>query len=96
MVLYNGFLEPEWPTDRSISVSVDVHVRRHVTHVAEVAGWGSVGIGSDLDGGFGREEAPEEIDTIADLRTVGSMVPADFRAAVLGENWLNFLRAALP
>jgi membrane dipeptidase len=96
LVLYNGFLEPAWSTDRSVPVSVDVHVRRQVTYVADVAGWAHVGIGSDLDGGFGREECPAEIDTIADLHTVGSVVPDDARAAVLGENWLTFLRTALP
>jgi len=96
IVLYNGFLEPAWATDRSIPVSVDVHVRRQVNHIAEIAGWASVGIGSDLDGGFGREEAPEEIDTIADLSVLGSVVPAENRRALLGGNWLNFLRSALP
>jgi membrane dipeptidase len=96
IVLYNGFLEPAWTTDRSISVSVDVHVRRHANHIAEIAGWASVGIGSDLDGGFGREETPEEIDTIADLYTIGSVAPAEMRENLLGENWLNFLRSALP
>ncbi len=96
VVLYNRFLEPAWSADRPTPVSVDVHVRRHLTHIAEIAGWASVGIGSDLDGGFGREEAPEEIDTIADLHTVGSAVPDEFRDAVLGGNWLDFLRSALP
>jgi membrane dipeptidase len=96
VVLYNGFLEHEWLADRSIPVSVDMHVQRHVAHIAQIAGWAHVGIGSDLDGGFGREESPEEIDTIADLRTLGSTVPAQFREAILGGNWLNFLRSALP
>ena len=65
-------------------------------HIAEIAGWAHVGIGSDLDGGFGREESPEEIDTIADLHTLGSTVPAEFREALLGENWLSFLKSTLP
>jgi membrane dipeptidase len=96
IVLYNGFLEQAWTNDRSISVSVDVHVRRHANHIAEIAGWACVGIGSDLDGGFGREETPEEIDTIADLYTIGSVAPAEMRENLLGKNWLNFLRSALP
>jgi membrane dipeptidase len=96
VVLYNGFLERAWLTDRSIAVSVEVHVRRHVAHIAAVAGWAAVGIGSDLDGGFGRNESPAEIDTIADLSTIGSVAPAEHRSALLGENWLNFLRSALP
>ena len=96
VVLYNGYLEPAWVTDHSIRVTVDASVLRHVRHIAEVAGWAHVGIGSDLDGGFGRDESPDEIDTIADLHHVGSVVPAEVRAGVLGENWLTFLRFALP
>jgi membrane dipeptidase len=96
VVLYNGYLERKWVTDRSIRVTVDEHVRRHVTHIAELAGWTHVGIGSDLDGGFGREESPEEIDTIADVHAVGSVAPSESRDALLGENWLRFLRSALP
>lgn len=96
VVLYNGYLEQAWLADRSISITVDPHVRRHVEHIAGVGGWSCVGIGSDLDGGIGREESPEEIETIADLHIVGSAAPADQRDAFLGENWLRFLRLALP
>jgi membrane dipeptidase len=52
--------------------------------------------GSDLDGGIGLEESPEEIDTIAVLGMVGAAAPAEMRDALPGENWLNFLRSALP
>jgi membrane dipeptidase len=96
IVLYNGYLEPAWSTDPSIQVTIDAHVRRQVSHIAEIAGWAHVGIGSDLDGGFGLEETPQEIDTVADLHLVGSAAPAQFRNALLGENWLTFLRSALP
>src|SRR5262249_60016565 len=51
-VLYNLYLEPEWVNDRSIPITVGVHVRRQLEHIAETAGWSCVGIGSDLDGGF--------------------------------------------
>ena len=80
----------------SIPVSVEIHVRRQINHIAEIAGWAHVGIGSDLDGGFGREESPEEIDTIADLHVVGSGFSPEKSAALLGENWLRFLRMTLP
>jgi membrane dipeptidase len=96
LVLYNGFLEPRWKRDRSIVVTLNEHLRRHADHIAHLAGWNHVGIGSDLDGGFGREESPVEIDTVADLWKVGSAVPAEAREAVLSTNWLNFLRATLP
>ena len=96
LVLYKGFLEPRWKQDRSIPVTLDEHLRRHANHIASLVGWGHVGIGSDLDGGFGLEESPLEIDTVADLCKVGSVVPADVREAVLGTNWLDFLRSSLP
>ncbi len=96
LVLYNGFLEPRWKQDTSIAVTLDDHLRRQANYVANLAGWEHVGIGSDLDGGFGLEESPAEIDTVADLRKVGSVVPAEVREQVLSANWLNFLRSALP
>lgn len=96
LVLYNAFLEPRWRHDRSIVVTLHEHVRRHAYHIAQLVGWNHVGIGSDLDGGVGLEESPVEIDTVADLYKVGSVVPNDVREAVLSTNWLNFLRASLP
>lgn len=96
LVLYNRFLEPRWKDDKSIRVSLDEHLRRHAEHMAGVGGWEVVGIGSDLDGGFGLEESPAEIDTEADLYKIGYVVPVAARAGVLGGNWLRFLRWALP
>ena len=96
LVLYNAFLEPRWRQDHSLPVTLDEHLRRHAAHVARLVGWDHIGIGSDLDGGLGLEESPAEIDTVVDLVKVGAVVPAEARAAVLGGNWLRFLRAALP
>jgi membrane dipeptidase len=70
--------------------------RRHAEYLAAVVGWDHVGIGSDLDGGIGRDESPAEIDTVADLRRAAEAVPAEHREAVLAGNWLRWLRAALP
>lgn len=96
LVLYNGFLEPRWRQDRSIAVTLHEHLRRHAEHIARIAGWTHVGIGSDLDGGLGREESPAEIDTVADLYKIEEVVPAAACEAVLSTNWLNFLRRSLP
>jgi membrane dipeptidase len=95
-MLYNGFLEPGWNADQLVSVTLDEHLRRHTNYIANLSGWEHLGVGSDLDGGFGLEESPSEIDTVADLHKVGSVVPAEVRAAVLSTNWLNFLRSSLP
>ncbi|MBI5876117.1 MAG: membrane dipeptidase [Chloroflexi bacterium] len=96
LVLYNKFLEPRWRPGNGVRVTLDEHVRRHAEYIASVAGWDHVGIGSDLDGGFGLEESPAEIDSEADLIKIGDVVPPAAREAVLSANWLNFLRAALP
>jgi membrane dipeptidase len=96
LVLYNGYLEPLWRQDRSISVTLEMHLRRQAEYIANLAGWGAVGIGSDLDGGFGREECPQEIDTEADLSRIAAVLPLEAREPVLGGNWLRFLRISLP
>jgi membrane dipeptidase len=96
LVLYNAFIEPRWRNDHGIVVTLEEHLRRQAEHIAGLAGWKHVGIGSDLDGGFGLEESPLEIDTEADLYKVGAVVPPEAREAVLSTNWLDFLRNALP
>ena len=96
LVLYNGFLEPRWRADRTIPVTLREHLRRHAEYIARIAGWQCIGIGSDLDGGLGLEESPQEIDTVADLARAGDALPAEVREAVLSTNWLRFLRGALP
>jgi membrane dipeptidase len=110
--LFNAFLTGEWegvivakmltqlhvtkpttPFENFVTLEV---VRAHAEHIASLIGWHRVGIGSDLDGGLGRDETPVELDTAADLAKIGDVVPADARAGVLGENWLRLLREALP
>lgn len=97
LLLGNAFLEPRWSReDRSVPVTLADQVRRHAERVAALVGWDRVAIGSDLDGGFGRDESPLELDTVADLHRVGEVVPPAARDGVLGANWLRLLRAALP
>ena len=95
-ILYNAFLEPRWRQDKRIPVTLDRQLREHLSYIAGVSGWNHVGIGSDLDGGFGLEESPAEIDTIADLYKVGAVVPAEAKDRVLSTNWLDFLFRCLP
>ena len=77
-------------------------VVKHVRHVCDLAGDAThVGIGSDMDGGFGRQHIPQEIETIADLPKLGdALSAAGFDDAAvsgfLGGNWARFLRANLP
>jgi membrane dipeptidase len=77
-------------------------VARHVQHVCDLAGNAAcVGIGTDMDGGLGREQIPQEIATSADLpRTADALCEAGFRDAevteIMGANWLHFFNRALP
>jgi membrane dipeptidase len=60
-----------------------------------------VGIGSDLDGGFGLDAIPQGMDTIGDLWWLQNGLAkrgytADDIAAMLGVNFLRKLRESLP
>ena len=73
-----------------------------LAHVCQLAGNSRhVAIGSDLDGGFGTEQTPVDLDTIADLQKLPGLLRQrgfgddDVRAVMHG-NWLRFLSAALP
>jgi membrane dipeptidase len=72
----------------------------HMDHICQIAGNTlHVGIGTDLDGGYGREQSPYDLDTIADLQKMSGLLasrgysPEDI-ANILHGNWLRFLRKA--
>lgn len=76
------------------------HVVDHIDHVCQVAGNARhSAIGSDLDGGFGTEQAPRDLDTIADLQKIPDMLrkrgykEPDIEGIMHG-NWLRFFRKA--
>ena len=99
LALLNPFLDPRWSYDaagRTHEVSMGAQGAAHLHHYARIAGWESVGLGTDVDAGFGRDETPLELDTIEDWGSIGRHVPTEARAGVLGENWLRFLRETLP
>jgi membrane dipeptidase len=77
-------------------------VADHIDHICQLAGDARhVAIGTDLDGGFGTEQSPAGIETIADLQkfdeimTARGYTPADIDNVFHG-NWLRFFLAALP
>ncbi len=94
-------LIPEWNADKSSNRLASIAtVVEHIDHVCQLAGNAHhAAIGSDLDGGFGREASPYDLDTIADLQRVGELLAqlgyakADI-AAVLYRNWVRVLRQA--
>ena len=72
----------------------------HIDHVCQLAGnTRHAAIGSDLDGGYGTEQSPGDLDTIADLAELGELMTArgfsdDDVAAVTHGNWIRKLRTA--
>jgi membrane dipeptidase len=102
IVLWNSFLKGEWtPGDGREAVTLaDVAV--HIDYVCQIAGDARhVGLGSDFDGGFGLDQVPSGMDSVADLRFIGESLAARGYSqpdieAVLGGNWLHLLRRALP
>ncbi|MEM6282339.1 MAG: membrane dipeptidase [Chloroflexota bacterium] len=76
------------------------HVVDHIDHICQLTGTHQfVGIGSDLDGGFGREQSPADLNTIADLQKLGPLLQQrgyDEAAihAILHRNWIQILKKA--
>jgi membrane dipeptidase len=64
-------LVPDWVRGKTTPESAALKLEKmvdHMDHVCQVAGNSQhAGIGSDLDGGFGREQTPSDLQTIADL-----------------------------
>lgn len=96
-------LSPGWKigvTNREI-VSLEA-VADHVDHICQLAGNAEhVGIGSDLDGGFGTEQCPRDLDSIADLQRLDAIFARrgytdDAIAGLFHGNWLRFFSQSLP
>ncbi len=96
---------PGWERGRSTPANMNCDMGKlidHIDHICQLAGNSlHMAIGSDLDGGFGREQCPSDVETIADL----AMMPALFSergyskediSNIMQDNALRFLRDALP
>lgn len=74
----------------------------HIDRVCQLAGNARhAAIGTDLDGGFGREQSPYDLDTIADLQRLPGLLSRrgyedEAITGILRGNWLRFFRQALP
>ena len=77
-------------------------VVENIDHICQMAGNARhVGIGSDLDGAFGREQTAADLETIADLAKIRGLLTErgyskDAIAGIESANFLRFLREALP
>ena len=92
---------PQWIRRQSDPKQMECNLERlidHIDHICQLAGNSlHTGIGSDLDGGYGLEQSPYDIDTIADLQHFPALLKkrgyseADI-VNVMHGNWLRFLR----
>ena len=103
LVLYNKFLTADWVERGKVKESVTLtRFVEQAKHIREVAGdTKHIGLGSDLDGGFGSESIPAELDTAADIpKTANALADSGFSdedvTGIMGENWLRLLRRTLP
>lgn len=96
---------PSWIRGQTTPQSANLHLATlvdHIDHYCQLIGHArSVGLGSDLDGAFGTEQTPLDLDSIADLQKLPDLLRArgyreDDITGILSENFLRFLRTALP
>lgn len=97
----NAFLDGKWGRPHRFEMSFH-QVVRHIDHICQLTSNARhVGIGSDIDGGFGRDETPSEMETVADLATLadalrGAGYKEEDVVNIMGGNWRRFLEQALP
>jgi membrane dipeptidase len=94
---------PDWergvsdPRDREVTLDIMVD---NIERVCELAGNAKhAAIGTDLDGAFGKEQCPYDLDTISDLQKLPELLSkrgfgdSDIEN-ILSGNWIRFLRNA--
>jgi membrane dipeptidase len=101
-VIHNKFLMPGWTmADGREQVTLQ-DVVAQIDYICQKAGDPlHAGIGTDFDGGYGWQSVPGEIDSIADLPKLASVLAEkgyqkNDIAAILGRNWLDRLKRILP
>ena len=101
MVLDAWMMVPNWVRGKSTPESMNCSLQQmadNIDHICQIAGnTDHVGIGTDLDGGFGTEQCPMDLDTIADLQKVPTLLKdrgyeiKDIEK-IFHLNFLNFLK----
>jgi membrane dipeptidase len=102
-VLDTWMLSNDWirgehdPKERGVNLE---KVIDHYDHICQLAGNSRhIAIGSDLDGGYGKEQSPYDLETIADLQLLPDLLtqrgygPADIDN-IFHHNCLRFLQKA--
>lgn len=92
-----------WVRGKSDPLTAGINLEKlvdHYDHICQMAGNSlHIAIGSDLDGMFGKEQSPYDLETIADLQNLKELLqkrgysPEDIENVFFG-NWLRIIRKA--
>ncbi len=102
-VLDAWMLVPNWVRGQSTPQSKAVTLEKLIDnydHICQLAGNSQhIGIGTDLDGGFGNEQAPYDLTTIADMQILPNLLRKRGYEErdidnILSKNWLRFIKKA--
>jgi membrane dipeptidase len=96
-------LQPNWVRGETTNENLTLEaVADQIDHVCQLAGNSRhAAIGTDLDGGYGIEQTPNNLDTIADVQKIPDLLRKwgygdEDIAAVMHGNWLRLLERGLP
>lgn len=96
-------LKPNWVRGKSTPKEEGVFLSTlidHIDHVCQIAGNSlHSGLGTDLDGAFGTEQCPSDLDTIADLQKIPELLHQRGYSEkdvdnIMYKNWIRFLENA--
>ena len=96
-------LVPDWKRGKSTPENMHCDLEKvidNIDHICQLAGNAlHIGIGSDLDGAFGKEQCPSDLETIEDLTKIPSLLlkrgySNESIENIMHGNWLRFLRKA--
>ena len=95
-------LSPSWDKEAMDNNGITFEtVVDHMGHVCQLAGNARhVAIGSDLDGGYGKEQCPTNMDTIADLQGIPAILERRGYSSqeienIMHANWSRLIRESL-
>lgn len=95
-------LQPGWVRGVTKPEVTLERVVENIDHICQLAGNARhVGIGSDLDGGYGFEQTPADVNTISDLQKLTGLLdergyPALDIEGIMHGNWIRFFAETLP
>ena len=96
-------LQPGWVRGETTNEHLTLEaVADQIDHVCQLAGNSRhAAIGTDLDGGYGIEQTPNDLDTIADVQKIPELLRKrgygeEDIAAVMHGNWSRLLERGLP